>query len=85
MARLAGIPDPVLIAARGRLQALEQSQAGQDPVQKDLFSVQRAEPTLSPEQTAVLASLAALEPDELSPRAALDALYALKQSLKDAE
>ena len=40
VARLAGLPDPVLIAARARLQALEQSQAGQDPVQKDLFSAE---------------------------------------------
>jgi DNA mismatch repair protein MutS len=84
VARLAGLPDPVLTAARARLQALEQSQAGQDPVQKDLFSVTQAQqPALNPEQVAVLETLEDLDPDDLTPREALAALYALKQSLEN--
>ena len=83
VARLAGIPDAVLGSARERLQALEQSQAGQDPVQKDLFAMSSApESPLSPEQRALLDALEALDPDELSPREALAALYSLKDAMK---
>ncbi len=83
VARLAGIPDAVLGSARERLQALEQSQAGADPVQKDLFNLSEPEPAASPEQQALLAALEALDPDALSPRDALAALYELKAILND--
>jgi DNA mismatch repair protein MutS len=79
VARLAGVPDAVLASARERLQALEQSQAGSNPIQADLFN--RAEAAAEPDAdgAALKAALAAIEPDELTPRAALERLYELKK------
>jgi DNA mismatch repair protein MutS len=74
VARLAGVPDPVLIRARDRLQSLEQDQAGRDPLQADLF-------TLPAEPGPLETRLAEIDPDELSPKEALAALYALKELL----
>ena len=86
VARLAGVPDPVLGSARERLQALEQSQADRDPVQSDLFNP-AAEPAsaLTAAQQATLDALASLDPDSLSPREALERLYALKRGLDGAD
>ena len=80
VARLAGMPDRIVRQARSTLEALEaQSRAGQ--AQVDLFAAP-PEPqaaTLSALEQAV----AAIEPDTLTPREALDALYRLKALLKD--
>ena len=85
VARLAGVPEAVLTSARERLQALEQSQAGKDPLQKDLFALPgETASALSAEQSALLEALAALNPDELSPKEALTALYDLKDTLRGA-
>ncbi len=43
-----------------------------------LFSAARAAPPPPPAQSALAARLAEVEPDALSPRAALDLVYALK-------
>ncbi|HYF43922.1 MAG TPA: DNA mismatch repair protein MutS, partial [Ramlibacter sp.] len=80
VARLAGMPAAVVNHARHALSALEsQQEASREQV--DLFApppeVQDAGPS------AVEAALAALDPDTLSPRDALDALYQLKRQLKD--
>ena len=86
VARLAGVPDTVLSSARERLQALEQSQAGQEPVQRDLFNLaSEAEPALSPQQAALVEAVGNLDPDGLSPREALLALYALKDTLEGSD
>ena len=96
VAQLAGVPQPVIRAARKHLAWLEQQSAEATPTpQLDLFappptpeldddddyaeaaSAVRAG-TLAPEQAAVLDALADLDPDSLTPRAALDALYRLK-------
>ena len=76
VARLAGMPAAVVNQARHTLQALE-SQASDSQAQVDLFAPAPAstESTPSPLETR----LAALDPDALSPREALDALYALKK------
>lgn len=81
VAQLAGIPNEVIRAAKQRLQWLENQsvhnqhqQAQQQPsqmFQNDLFAV--AEPS------AVELRLLDINPDELSPRQALDLLYELKQ------
>ncbi len=76
VARLAGMPTPVLNHARTKLAALEAQQL-QGQAQVDLFSAP-PEPETSP-PSAVEAMLADLDPDALSPREALDALYRLKK------
>jgi DNA mismatch repair protein MutS len=78
VARLAGMPQSVLNQAQHALSRLEASaQAGQTQV--DLFA---APPVAEqPTPSAVETQLADLDPDALSPREALDALYALKKLL----
>jgi DNA mismatch repair protein MutS len=76
VARLAGMPPAVLRHAQHALEALEQS-ASQSRAQVDLFAPP-PEPVL-PTPSAVEARLAEIDPDTLSPRDALDALYALKK------
>jgi DNA mismatch repair protein MutS len=75
VARLAGMPAAVLNQARHTLDALE-AQATQSQAQVDLFAappVQEVAPA-----SAVEAAVAALNPDAMSPREAMDALYQLK-------
>lgn len=76
VAKLAGMPSPVLHHARHTLAALEE-RAGEDDVQVDLFAAP-PEPE-GPGTSPVEAALAAINPDALSPREALDALYQLKR------
>ena len=74
-ARLAGMPAGLVRQARATLEALEaQQQAGS--AQIDLFAPPAAAP--EPQRSAADEALAALEPDTLTPREALDALYRLK-------
>ncbi|MDR1063497.1 MAG: DNA mismatch repair protein MutS [Azoarcus sp.] len=79
VASLAGIPASVIREARRRLRALENQAIDAGP-QADLF----AAPFLSNEEEPppshpALAELAALDPDTLSPREALEKIYALKR------
>ncbi len=76
VAALAGVPQPVIRAAKKQLQALEQHSAAQNP-QGDLFNkiIEPAEPTKHP----AVEMLTNLQPDELSPKAALEFLYKLKK------
>ena len=76
VAKLAGMPSPVLHHARHTLAALEE-RAGENDVQVDLFAAP-PEPD-GPGTSPVEAALAAINPDALSPREALDALYHLKK------
>ena len=76
VAKLAGMPSPVLHHARHTLAALEE-RAGENDVQVDLFAAP-PEPD-GPGTSPVEAALAAINPDALSPREALDALYQLKK------
>ncbi|WP_372598806.1 DNA mismatch repair protein MutS [Amphritea sp.] len=78
VAQLAGVPDNVISRARQKLIQLEED-AGQTeqrrqppPVQDDLFVAPRPHPAL--------VQLQALEPDNLSPREALDLIYTLKKA-----
>ena len=76
VAKLAGVPAGVVNHARGALAALETQQV-QARAQVDLFATP---PELAtPGQSAVDKALATIEPDALSPREALDALYQLKK------
>ncbi|WP_369658722.1 DNA mismatch repair protein MutS [Variovorax sp. V15] len=76
VARLAGMPAAVVNHARQALEALE-SQHAQTRAQVDLFAPPPVAET--PMASAVESALAALDPDTMSPREALDALYALQK------
>jgi DNA mismatch repair protein MutS len=79
VARLAGMPAAVVNHARHTLAALE-TQQEQSREQVDLFAPPPQAHAPSP--SAVEAALSALDPDALSPREALDALYQLKKKLE---
>ena len=78
VARLAGVPAPVVNHARHVLSELERG-ATQQRAQVDLF----APPPMADaaEPSPVESALEGIDPDALSPRDALDALYRLKQLL----
>ena len=76
VAKLAGMPSPVLHHARHALAALEE-RAGEDELQVDLFAA--PEVPESAGASPLEAALAGINPDALSPREALDALYQLKK------
>jgi DNA mismatch repair protein MutS len=75
VAHLAGIPRDVVRAARRHLAELESQLAPVSP-QPDLFS---NAPVSAPPADALRDALAALDPDQMSPREALEALYALRK------
>jgi DNA mismatch repair protein MutS len=72
VAKLAGIPLSVIDQAKHKLKQLEQ-QAYRQPTSHQCEEPKRENP--------ILASLANMDIDQLSPREALDALYQLKQQL----
>ncbi|MDR7307677.1 DNA mismatch repair protein MutS [Rhodoferax saidenbachensis] len=75
VARLAGMPAAVVNQARHTLEALE-TQATASQAQVDLFA---APPAIEMEASgAVETALAGINPDALSPREAMEALYQLK-------
>ena len=76
VARLAGMPAAVVNHARHALAALETQQT-LSREQVDLFAPPPA--AEAPAHSAVEAAIANLNPDAMSPREALDALYALKK------
>ena len=76
VARLAGVPSAVLHHARHALVALEED-ASQSRAQIDLFAPPPA-PEAAP-ASAVELALNKIDPDALSPREALEALYSLKK------
>ena len=78
VARLAGMPAAVLNQAQHTLSALE-SHDTQGAAQVDLFAQTPA--SEAPAPSPVESQLAQIDPDALSPREALDALYALKRLL----
>ena len=75
VARLAGMPAGLVRQARATLEALEAQQASA-AAQIDLFTAPAA--AASPEASDIERALAKIEPDSLTPREALDALYRLK-------
>ncbi|WP_227470371.1 DNA mismatch repair protein MutS [Massilia sp. YMA4] len=89
VAQLAGVPQPVIKAARKHLARLE-AQALDATPQLDLFAAPvpdcddepaapAAAPATSPAMQELMAALGELDPDALSPREALDRLYQLKR------
>ncbi|MFN3302241.1 MAG: DNA mismatch repair protein MutS [Roseateles sp.] len=80
VAKLAGMPASLVRQARATLEALEARQNAADD-QFDLFAAPPAPPPL-PEPSALVQALDGIDPDALSPREALDALYQLKKLAK---
>ena len=90
VAQLAGVPQPVIKAARKHLARLE-AQALDTTPQRDLFAAPASDPyaeeeeetapvaALSEAQQALLDAIAELDPDALTPRDALEQLYQLKR------
>ncbi|MGN6311512.1 MAG: DNA mismatch repair protein MutS [Xanthobacteraceae bacterium] len=88
VAKLAGLPPGVITRAKAVLAKLEANDRGQTTraLTDDLplFAVPSraaADPQPPSEAEQLIAALTALHPDEMSPREALDALYALKAKL----
>ena len=78
VAKLAGMPAALVRQARHTLAALETQQTAGN-AQVDLFAPPPALPASEP--SAVEAALGEIDPDALSPREALDALYRLRKLL----
>lgn len=89
VAQLAGLPASVVARARVVLDALEQGEREGGATQKaliddlPLFAATPAPPPAAPKAAApVVQMLEEIHPDELTPRAALDLLYKLKEAAK---
>ena len=81
VAQLAGVPQGVIRAARTHLRELEQQSVNQAR-EPDLFTVAAAPPAPAID-AALLAKLNAIDPDALTPRQALETLYAIRKWLAD--
>jgi DNA mismatch repair protein MutS len=86
VAQLAGVPREIIAAARRTLQQLETRSARTAPG----YSPQAQLPLSPPEPSAqdlraqaLLARLAALDPDAMTPRAALELLFELRRTARD--
>ena len=77
VAALAGVPLEVIKAAKKQLRLLEQNSAAMSP-QGDLFDQRISD---EPEEHPLLDALRSIQPDELSPKDALEKLYQLKKLL----
>jgi DNA mismatch repair protein MutS len=97
VAQLAGVPSTVIRSAR-RYLALLEAHSSQTERQFDLFAAPTiaqqestelpdaiSEADSAPQQHALLHALAAIDPDQLSPRDALDALYHLKRIANESD
>ncbi|HJN04092.1 MAG TPA: DNA mismatch repair protein MutS [Alphaproteobacteria bacterium] len=84
VARLAGLPDAVLARAETVLHTLERGEQGSAVARLaddlPLFSAVPEKPPADA-RSELIAALAEIRPDELTPRAALEALYHLKKLL----
>jgi DNA mismatch repair protein MutS len=80
VARLAGVPAAVVQHAKGALTRLEEQQASSQ-AQVDLFATPAQVVEDKTANPALFSALGGINPDDLSPREALDALYQLKKLL----
>jgi len=76
VAALAGVPNSVIRSAKKQLVKLEQNSAAQNP-QGDLFAAAPEAP--EPEEHPLVSALRDLQPDEMSPKEALERIYQLKR------
>ncbi len=83
VAQLAGVPKAVILQAKQKLQQLEQHSSQpllSQPLSKATVPAQQSL-ALEPIEHPLLEQLRALQPDELTPRQALELLYQLKRQL----
>ncbi|HWK96803.1 MAG TPA: DNA mismatch repair protein MutS, partial [Pseudolabrys sp.] len=89
VAKLAGLPASVIERAKVVLAKLEQEDRAAPKGFEDLpLFAANYQPSAAPAEPAherVIAAITALNPDELSPREAMETLYQLKAKLKEAE
>jgi DNA mismatch repair protein MutS len=92
VAQLAGVPRAVIAAARAYLEQLESEReharlalagAGARQPELPLFGASPRRPMPEPVPDALRQALEAINPDELSPKAALEALYTLRRLLDE--
>jgi DNA mismatch repair protein MutS len=76
VAALAGVPNSVIRSAKKQLLKLEQNSAAQNP-QGDLFTAAPEAP--EPVEHPLVSALRDLQPDEMSPKEALERIYQLKK------
>jgi DNA mismatch repair protein MutS len=76
VASLAGVPKDVIKRARGYLRQLEDQRSRAEGAHQQGFDFSAAEP---PEDSHLRDAIDALDPDSMTPREALDALYELKK------
>ena len=96
VAALAGVPKPVITMAKQRLAHLEELSAQTrnvndspqadllfaEPISQNSAGISPLAEVKLPEESPLEKALAEIEPDELTPRQALEALYQLKKILK---
>ncbi len=78
VAKLAGVPEDVLASARTRLAQLESGHGPANPRQGSLFPAPGEAPPAPTPPDPVRERLADVEPEDLTPRMALDLLFELK-------
>ncbi|MDX8386121.1 MAG: DNA mismatch repair protein MutS [Gallionella sp.] len=81
VAALAGVPSSVIRSAKKQLVRLEQQSAAQNP-QGDLFTaapMSSERDAQEPEEHPLVSAITDVQPDDLSPKEALDKLYQLKK------
>ena len=85
VALLAGVPQNIVRQAKQFLQKMEagQSLPNPDTKQDDMFTQKQDSPEKTRQDDPILNELTNLDPDELSPKAALEALYKLKSMLRN--
>jgi DNA mismatch repair protein MutS len=88
VAKLAGLPKAVIGRATEVLRALEEGREGHKPLARiddlPLFAERLREPKpAQPKENAVEKALRDADPDALTPKSALELIYALKQMLKE--
>ena len=89
VAKLAGLPSSVIERARLVLAKLEQEDRAAPKGFEDLplFATPYKAPQAAPDAAheLVVSAVAALNPDEMSPREAMEALYTLKAKLQETD
>lgn len=83
VAQLAGVPKPVIQAARQKLQQLEQQPQSKATELSTMQTQASPQLDLLPQPDPVAAALDKVDPNELSPREALNLIYQLKQISMD--